>query len=66
MVAHIDTIDMVVAVATVRVARIPLCLATLVQQQYAVRNPLEFEGYGQHFWGLTASDGPGWTAFPFL
>ena len=35
--------------------------ATLVQQQYAVRNPLEFEGYGQHFWGLTASDGPGWT-----
>jgi len=36
--------------------------ATLVQQQYAIRNPLEFEGYGQHFWGLTASDGPGWTA----
>lgn len=35
--------------------------ATLVQQQYAVRNSLEFEGYGQHFWGLTASDGPGWT-----
>jgi hypothetical protein len=35
--------------------------AALVQQQYAVRNPLEFEGYGPHFWGLTASDGPGWT-----
>ncbi len=34
--------------------------ATLVQQQYAIRNPLEFEGYGQYFWGLTASDGPGW------
>jgi hypothetical protein len=35
--------------------------ATLVQQQYAVRNPLEFDGYGEHFWGLTASDGPSWT-----
>ncbi|MEO7733832.1 MAG: glucoamylase family protein [Kofleriaceae bacterium] len=34
--------------------------ATYVQQEYAVRNPLEFEGYGEHFWGLTASDGPGW------
>ena len=35
--------------------------ATLVQQQYAIRNPLEFDGYGQYFWGLTASDGPGQT-----
>lgn len=35
--------------------------ATLVQQQYAMHNPLEFEGYGQYFWGLTASDGPAWT-----
>ena len=35
--------------------------ATYVQQQYAIRNPLEFEGYGEHCWGLTASDGPGWT-----
>jgi hypothetical protein len=35
--------------------------ATYVQQQYAIRNPLEFEGYGPHCWGLTASDGPGWT-----
>ncbi len=33
--------------------------ATQVQQQYAMRNPLGFEGYGQYFWGLTASDGPG-------
>lgn len=33
--------------------------ATHVQQQYAVRNPLEFEGYGAHCWGMTASDGPG-------
>jgi hypothetical protein len=35
--------------------------ATYVQQQYAIRNPLEFEGYGEFCWGLTASDGPGWT-----
>ncbi|MDF1671165.1 MAG: glucoamylase family protein [Roseovarius sp.] len=35
--------------------------ATYVQQEYAIRNPLEFEGYGENFWGLTASDGPGWT-----
>jgi hypothetical protein len=35
--------------------------ATYVQQQYAIRNPLEFEGYGKYCWGLTASDGPGWT-----
>ena len=35
--------------------------ATLVQQQYAIRNPLAFDGYGQYFWGLTASDGPGHT-----
>jgi hypothetical protein len=33
--------------------------ATYVQQAYAIHNPLEFAGYGQHFWGLTASDGPG-------
>src|SRR5207302_4284329 len=36
--------------------------ATYVQQQYAIRNPLGFEGYGEFCWGLTASDGPGWTA----
>lgn len=35
--------------------------ATYVQQQYAIRNPLEFEGYGEFCWGLTASDGPGCT-----
>jgi hypothetical protein len=33
--------------------------ATLVQQQYAIRNPLGFEHYGQWCWGITASDGPG-------
>ncbi len=33
--------------------------ATYVQQQYAIENPLEFKGYGQCCWGITASDGPG-------
>jgi hypothetical protein len=33
--------------------------ATLVQQQYAIRNPRRFEGYGEFVWGFTASDGPG-------
>jgi hypothetical protein len=34
--------------------------AAYVQQQYAIQNPLEFRGYGEHCWGITASDGPGW------
>jgi hypothetical protein len=33
--------------------------ATFVQQQYAIRNSLGYEGYNQHCWGFTASDGPG-------
>jgi hypothetical protein len=33
--------------------------ATYVQQAYAVRNPKHFKGYGEHIWGVTASDGPG-------
>jgi hypothetical protein len=33
--------------------------ATLIQQQYAIRNPRGFKGYGENIWGLTASDGPG-------
>ena len=33
--------------------------AVLVQQAYAMRNPRGFEGYGEHAWGITASDGPG-------
>lgn len=33
--------------------------ATLVQQEYAVLNPLNFAGYGKHGWGFTACDGPG-------
>jgi len=33
--------------------------ATYVQQQYALRNPRKFKGYGEYIWGITASDGPG-------
>ena len=32
---------------------------TLVQQLYAIDNPLQFKGYGHHCWGITASEGPG-------
>ncbi|MGO4565496.1 glucoamylase family protein [Rhizobium sp. 2YAF20] len=35
--------------------------ATFVQQEYAIRNPTNFVGYGQYCWGFTASDGPGWV-----
>jgi hypothetical protein len=34
--------------------------ATYVHQEYAVRNPMQFAGYGEFCWGLTATDGPGW------
>lgn len=33
--------------------------AALVQQRYAIDNPLGFKGYGRESWGITASDGPG-------
>ena len=33
--------------------------ATYIQREYAIKNPLKFIGYGENFWGLTASDGPG-------
>jgi hypothetical protein len=36
--------------------------ATYVQQRYAIQNPLEFAMYGEHCWGFTACDGPGWTS----
>jgi hypothetical protein len=35
--------------------------ATLAQQQYAIRNPKGFAGYGECCWGITACDGPGPT-----
>src|SRR5665213_2234544 len=33
--------------------------ATLIQQKYAIDNPLGFDHYGENGWGFTASDGPG-------
>jgi hypothetical protein len=33
--------------------------ATYVQQQYAIDNPAQFDGYSANCWGITASDGPG-------
>lgn len=33
--------------------------ATHVQRQYAIANPRRFKGYGNHCWGITASEGPG-------
>lgn len=32
--------------------------ATYVQREYASRNPLGFEGYGEACWGLSAGEGP--------
>ena len=36
--------------------------AALVQQRYAIRNPQRCAMYGEHAWGITASDGPGTRA----
>lgn len=33
--------------------------AVIVQQEYSIRNPKNFPGYGQNCWGLTACEGPG-------
>jgi len=33
--------------------------ATLIHQEYAIRNPNEFAHYSKGCWGITASDGPG-------
>jgi hypothetical protein len=33
--------------------------ATLSQRAYAIDNPMEWRGYGENVWGLTACDGPG-------
>src|SRR5688572_5152285 len=33
--------------------------ATYVNQKYSIRNPRGFRDYGQHTWGITASNGPG-------
>ena len=33
--------------------------ATYAQRQYAMRNPGQFDAYGETCWGITASEGPG-------
>ncbi len=35
--------------------------ATFVQQAYAMQNPMQWIGYGEHCWGFTACDGPAWV-----
>ena len=35
--------------------------ATVVQQRYAVRNPLWCKGYGENCWGITSGAGPGFS-----
>jgi hypothetical protein len=37
--------------------------ATLLQRDYAARNPRGLAGYGETCWGFTASDGPGPAVF---
>jgi hypothetical protein len=32
--------------------------ATLSQRDYAIDNPMKWEGYGENLWGLSACDGP--------
>ncbi len=32
--------------------------ASYVHQQHAIQNPHGFDGYGEHAWGITASEGP--------
>ena len=39
--------------------------AALAQRAYAIRNPLDWEGYGPNVWGLTASDGPANVTLPY-
>jgi hypothetical protein len=34
-------------------------IATLIQREYAIRNPRKFMRYAKDCWGFTASDGPG-------
>lgn len=36
--------------------------AAYIQREYAYRNPHGFDGYGKDCWGITANEGPGFTA----
>ena len=40
--------------------------AVLSQRAYAIRNPLDWRGYGPNIWGITACDGPGDFLLPYL
>jgi hypothetical protein len=40
--------------------------AVLAQRAYAIRNPMDWRGYGPNIWGLTACDGPGDYVLPYL
>ena len=40
--------------------------AVLSQRAYAIRNPLDWRGYGPNIWGITACDGPGDFKLPYL
>lgn len=40
--------------------------ATLAQRAYAIRNPMDWRGYGPNIWGLSACDGPGDYKLPYL
>jgi hypothetical protein len=40
--------------------------ATLAQRAYAIRNPMDWRGYGPNIWGLTACDGPGDFKLPYM
>jgi hypothetical protein len=40
--------------------------AVLAQRAYAIRNPLDWKGYGPNIWGLSACDGPGDYKLPYL
>jgi hypothetical protein len=40
--------------------------AALAQRAYAIRNPMDWKGYGPNIWGLSASDGPVDIELPYL
>jgi len=40
--------------------------AVLAQRAYAIRNPMDWRGYGPNVWGLSACDGPGDYELPYL
>jgi hypothetical protein len=40
--------------------------AVLSQRAYAIRNPLDWRGYGPNIWGITASDGPADIELPYM